>query len=58
MLPTMSAALLAFIIVFGSSAYGLVQTFGDRQVDLSDPGLYTAMTVNDGNHEFGQFCFL
>src|SRR5262249_17870518 len=24
----------------------------------SDPGLYAASTVNDGNHELGQYCFL
>ena len=54
---TISAALLAFIIVCGSSAYGQVQAFGDWKVDLSDPSLYAAVTVNDSNHEFGQYCF-
>ena len=53
----MSAALLALIIVFGSTADGQVQTFGDWKVDLSDPGLYAASTVNDSNHELGQYCF-
>ena len=57
MVRIMSAALLAFTVVFGSSAYGQVQTFGDWKVDLSDPSLYAAATVNDSNHEFGQYCF-
>jgi hypothetical protein len=52
-----SAALLAFTIVWGSSTYGQVQTFGDWKVDLSDPSIYAAVTVNDSNHEFGQYCF-
>jgi hypothetical protein len=53
-----AGALLAFIIVCGSSAYGQVQEFGDWKVDLSDPSLYAALTVNDSNHEFGQYCFV
>ena len=57
MLRIISAALPAFIIVCGSSAYGQVQTFGDWTVDLSDPSIYAAVTVNDSNHEFGQYCF-
>jgi hypothetical protein len=58
MLRIISAAfLLALIIVCGSSAYGQVQTFGDWKVDLSDPSIYAAVTVNDSNHEFGQYCF-
>ena len=57
MVRIMSAALLAFTVVFGSSAYGQVQTYGDWKVDLSDPSLYAAVTVNDSNHEFGQYCF-
>ena len=57
MLRIISAALLAFIIVCGSSSYGQVQTFGDWKVDLNDPSLYAAVTVNDSNHEFGQYCF-
>jgi hypothetical protein len=52
-----SAALLAFIIVCGSSAYGQVQTYGDWKVDLSDPSVYAAVAVNDSNQQFGQYCF-
>ena len=56
MLRIISAALPAFIIVCGSSAYGEAQTFGNWAVDLSDPSIYTAVTVNDSNHQFGQYC--
>jgi hypothetical protein len=56
MLCIMSTALLALIIVFGRTADGQVQTFGDWKVDLSDPSLYAAATVNDSNHELGQYC--
>jgi hypothetical protein len=56
-LRILSGALPALIFVFGSSAYGQVQTFGDWKVDLNDPSLYAAVTVNDSNHEFGQYCF-
>ena len=57
MLRFISTALLAFIIVCGGSAYGQVQAFGDWKVDLSDPSVYAAVTVNDSNHELGQYCF-
>ena len=57
MLRIMGTALLGFITVFGSSAYGQVQTFGDWMVDLTDASVYAAVTVNDTNHEFGQYCF-
>lgn len=52
----LSAALLVCVIACGSSAYGQVERFGDWKVDLSNPSLYAAVTVNDSNQSFGQYC--
>jgi hypothetical protein len=46
------------LVVFSKSAFAQSRAFGNWKVDLTDPTTYYAGTVNDSEHEFGQYCLL
>ena len=50
--------LLLVLVALSKSAFAQSRTFGNWKVDLTDPTTYSAVTVNDSEHEFGQYCLL
>ena len=44
------------LLAFGGVGIAQAQVFDDWIVDVNDPTFYSAVTVNDSGHQFGQVC--